>query len=86
MSEELRRSLEWQIAEMKRELESQDEEIKRQAVEIRQIEERNDQRDRERAALERRQLIAGITFLGGIILTLIKVIWEYRSAIFKGSA
>lgn len=53
--------------------------------EIHSIEERNETRDRERAAMERKQLVWGITFLGGIIMTLAGVIWSYRGVIFKGS-
>lgn len=60
--------------------------VKYQADEIAKIERRNEERDRERAALERTQLIWGITFLGGIIMTLGTVIWSYRSVIFKGAA
>lgn len=51
---------------------------------LRQVEERNEERDRERAKAERNQLLAGITFLGGIILTLFGVIWRY--VIVKGGS
>ena len=33
---------------------------------------------------ERNQLIAGLTFLGGVIITLGTVIWNYRGVIFNG--
>ena len=52
--------------------------------ELKQVEDRNEARDRERAAMERKQLVWGITFLGGIIMTLAGVIWSYRGVIFKG--
>jgi hypothetical protein len=34
---------------------------------------------------ERKRLVAGISFLGGIILALFGVIWAYRGVIFKGT-
>lgn len=55
-----------------------------QADEIAEIEARNIKRDQERQALERKQLLWGITFLGGIIMTLGSVIWSYRGVIFRG--
>ena len=60
--------------------------IKVQADEIAQIERRNEERDAARVAMERKQLLWGITFLGGVIMTLGTVIWSYRSVIFKGAA
>lgn len=55
-----------------------------QATELAAIEDRNAQRDRERAAQEQKQLLYGISFLGGIILTLFGVIWNFRGVIFRG--
>ena len=52
--------------------------------EIALIERRNTDRDHERQALERKQLLWGITFLGGIIVTLGSVLWNYRTVIFRG--
>ena len=52
--------------------------------EIALIERRNADRDHERQALERKQLLWGITFLGGIIVTLGSVLWNYRTVIFRG--
>ncbi len=58
--------------------------VQDQAAELAAIEERNAQRDRERAAQEQKQLLYGISFLGGIILTLFGVIWNFRGVIFRG--
>ena len=52
--------------------------------EIALIGRRNTDRDHERQALERKQLLWGITFLGGIIVTLGSVLWNYRTVIFRG--
>lgn len=57
---------------------------KDQAAEIAMIEKRNQERDHTRASLERNQLIWGIMFLGGVIMSLGTVIWNYRNAIFRG--
>ena len=69
----------YQIAELQRT-------VKAQAEHIASIDRRNDERDQERSALERKQLLWGITFLGGIIITLGGVIWSYRGVIFKGQS
>lgn len=37
-----------------------------------------------RRAQERNMLLAGITFLGGVIFTLIGVIWKYIVPVMKG--
>ena len=51
--------------------------------EIQAIESRNRERDAARAELERRQLVYGISFLGGVIMSLVTVIWNFRSVILK---
>lgn len=58
--------------------------VKAQADEIALIEKRNQERDQERVSTERKQLLTGVTFLGGIIMTLAGVIWSYRGIIFRG--
>ncbi|QFT81155.1 hypothetical protein FIU89_11095 [Roseovarius sp. THAF27] len=65
--------------------------IDRQAEEIRdlkshveKLEKRAVERDQERSAQERKQLLAGISFLGAVIITLGSVLWSYRAVIFKG--
>lgn len=52
-------------------------EIEEVKVHIRNLETRAERRDEERAARERKNLIWGITFLGGVITTLIGVVWKY---------
>lgn len=49
------------------------------------LEKRAVERDRERSAQERKQLMAGISFLGAVIITLGSLIWSYRAVIFKGT-
>lgn len=61
-----------------------EEELRTVKGELETIEQRNLDRDRERQMLERKQLLYGVTFLGGIIMTLGSVIWSYRGVIFKG--
>lgn len=41
-------------------------------------------REQERAAEERRRLVAGIMFLGGVIMSLVGIIWTFRSDILGG--
>jgi hypothetical protein len=60
--------------------------IVEQALELAAIEARNAARDAERNRTERKQLIAGIMFLGGIIMSLGGVIWAYRGVIFRGNS
>jgi len=36
-------------------------------------------------ALERKQLVWGISILGAAVMTLAGVIWSYRAVIFKGA-
>lgn len=45
--------------------------------------EANRQRDLELARKERNQLLAGVSFLGAVIMTLFGVIWSYRGVIFR---
>ena len=42
-------------------------------------------REIQRQSAEKRQLMAGVSFLGAIVLTLFGVIWSYRSVIFRGT-
>jgi len=42
-------------------------------------------REVHRQSAEKRQLMAGVSFLGAIVLTLFGVIWSYRSVIFRGT-
>ena len=42
-------------------------------------------REVQRQSAEKRQLMAGVSFLGAIVLTLFGVIWSYRSVIFRGT-
>lgn len=63
-----------------------EERVKTQDDEIHQIMIRNEEKDRERINLERKQLLVGISFLGAIIMTLAGVIWSYRAVIFRGNS
>lgn len=66
-------------------LKTQDAKIVRLEQHIEALEERAAKNEAARIAGERKQLLAGISFLGAIILTLSGVIWSYRGIIFKGS-
>lgn len=63
-----------------------EERVKTQDAEIHQIIVRNEEKDRERINLERKQLLVGISFLGAMIMTLTGVIWSYRTVIFRGNS
>lgn len=66
-------------------IEQLEREVAAQATELKSIEARLAARDAERSAAERKQLITGIIFLGGIITTLAGVLWTYRAVIFRGA-
>ena len=44
------------------------------------------EKEKARQQQERRNLIAGIVFLGSVISTLGGIIWAYRSVIFAGNS
>lgn len=54
------------------------------AVKVQKLEAAIAERERERQTEERKRLLAGISFLGSIILALFGVIWAYRAVIFQG--
>lgn len=66
-------------------IEQLERQVREQADELKTIEDRLAARELERTAAERKQLLAGIIFLGGVITTLGGVIWSYRDIIFRGS-
>lgn len=43
-----------------------------------------DKRERERTIEERKKLWAGISFLGGIVMSLMGIVWSFRGVIFRG--
>lgn len=53
------------------------------SVKVQNLEAAISERERERQIEERRRLLAGISFLGSIILALVGVIWAYRGTIFQ---
>ncbi|MEC7763402.1 MAG: hypothetical protein VX874_15980 [Pseudomonadota bacterium] len=55
------------------------------AAEVDELKAKINEREQERQAEERKRLLAGISFLGSIILALFGVIWAYRAVIFQGS-
>lgn len=61
----------------------QERDIKSLQTVISAMAEANRQRDLELARKERNQLLAGVSFLGAVIMTLFGVIWSYRSVIFR---
>ena len=60
-------------------------ELARLTKELEDIDARNQARDEARVALERKQLVWGISVLGAAVMTLAGVIWSYRAVIFKGA-
>jgi hypothetical protein len=65
-------------------IEAQEREIKDLKDHVEQLERRAVERDRERAAQERKQLMAGISFLGAMVMAMLGLIWSYRSIILRG--
>ena len=59
--------------------------LEKMAAEMAAIDARNQARDEARVALERKQLVWGISVLGAAVMTLAGVIWSYRAVIFKGA-
>lgn len=59
-------------------------EVEEQKEHIAKLEARAERNDRERAAQEKKQLMAGISFLGAMVLAMATLIWSYRSVILKG--
>lgn len=80
--------LEYRITELERRLEAQFTRFERtteeQEKQIKILEEKITKRENERDVEEKKKLIWGISFLGSIILSLLGIIWNFRSAIFKG--
>ncbi|WP_428516261.1 hypothetical protein [Roseovarius sp.] len=65
-------------------VDEQSREIRELRDHVEKLEKRAVERDQERSAQERKQLLAGISFLGAVIITLGSVLWSYRAVIFKG--
>jgi Ca2+/Na+ antiporter len=53
------------------------------SAEVEELKAKIAEREQERQTEERRRLLAGISFLGSIILALVGVIWAYRGTIFQ---
>lgn len=64
------------LAHLSRHVDAQDSEIKALHEEIAEMVRIN-------SARERKALMAGISFLGAVILALATVLWNYRGVIFK---
>jgi hypothetical protein len=65
-------------------VDQQQNEIQNLKKDVEELEAHIATQDLKRTSQEKRQLIAGISFLGSIVITLIGVIWSYRSVIFRG--
>lgn len=65
-------------------LERQDLELQALKKDVHELENHISQSETQRAIQEKRQLVAGISFLGSIIFLLVGVIWSYRNVIFRG--
>ena len=66
-------------------LDSQDQELRELKAHIEAMERAIAERDKERSAQERKQLVAGISFLGAAVMTMLALVWSYRSVIIRGS-
>ena len=53
---------------------------------IREQQDRVIARDRKEAEDKRKSLLAGISFLGSILLAVVGVLWNYRTVIFNGNS
>jgi hypothetical protein len=67
-------------------LETAEEEIKALRDREQAMEQRLEERDRQRAVEEQRRLLAGIAALGSVVMALLGIIWSFRGTIFKGNA